>query len=100
MGNRALSEAGFKPASIEASSELDKAEARVTAALKYALRKGKTLSELEDAARVPREACAERLREYQSALLGDKEAFGATWPLQERSLRSFDEDLALARGGR
>eukprot|EP00747_Dinoflagellata_sp_TGD_P197239 gnl/TRDRNA2_/TRDRNA2_68382_c0_seq1.p1 gnl/TRDRNA2_/TRDRNA2_68382_c0~~gnl/TRDRNA2_/TRDRNA2_68382_c0_seq1.p1 ORF type:complete len:244 (+),score=50.60 gnl/TRDRNA2_/TRDRNA2_68382_c0_seq1:52-783(+) len=95
---RAMKDAGFKPASIEAAEEVKKAEERVVGALRHALRKGNsTQMELEEAARVPREACAERMRAYNSAVLADRETFGGSWPLQQRSQRSFEEDVMLAR---
>mmetsp|Transcript_2852 Transcript_2852/g.5642 ORF Transcript_2852/g.5642 Transcript_2852/m.5642 type:complete len:232 (-) Transcript_2852:254-949(-) len=96
--NRALKDAGIKPASILAAEGLTKAEERVVNALRYAIRKGQTTEmELEDAARVPREACAEATRGYNSAVLLDKELFGSRWPLQQRTQRTLEEDLALAR---
>uniref|UniRef100_A0A7S1SFZ2 DnaJ homologue subfamily C member 28 conserved domain-containing protein n=1 Tax=Alexandrium catenella TaxID=2925 RepID=A0A7S1SFZ2_ALECA len=96
--NRALKDAGVKPASILAAEELARAEERVVNALRYAIRKGQTAEmELEDAARAPREACAEAARAYNSAVLLDKELFGPRWPLQPRAQRALEEDLALAR---
>jgi len=98
--NRALKDAGIKPASIEAAEELRKAEECVVGGLKYALRKnrGASTMELEDAVRMAREHCAQLVRQYNSALYVDKEAFGSSWPLQEKNQRSIDVEIALARG--
>lgn len=96
--NRALKEAGVKPASIVAAEEVAKAEDRVLNALRYSIRKGNTTEmELDDAARVPRQACAEAIRAYNTAVLLDKETFGPQWPLERRSQRAFEEELNLAR---
>lgn len=98
--NRALKEAGIKPASIEAAEELRKAEDRVVNGLKYALRKsrGASTMELEEAVRMARTHCEQLVRQYNSAVLLDKETFGSAWPLQLRNQRSIDEEIALARG--
>jgi len=96
--NRACKDAGIKPASITAAEELRKAEERVVNALKYAIRKGlSSPMELEEAARLPREACAAQHRIYNTALLADKEVFGSQWPLHQRAQPTFEEDLARAR---
>merc|ERR1712228_282013 len=97
---RALKDAGIKPASIEAAEELRKAEERVVAGLKYALRKNRGAStlDLEDAVRMAREHCAQLVRQYNSAVLLDKETFGSAWPLHQRTQRTIDEEIALAKG--
>eukprot|EP00928_Gymnodinium_smaydae_P063748 TRINITY_DN47247_c0_g1_i1.p1 TRINITY_DN47247_c0_g1~~TRINITY_DN47247_c0_g1_i1.p1 ORF type:complete len:243 (+),score=51.24 TRINITY_DN47247_c0_g1_i1:84-812(+) len=98
--NRALKEAGIKPPSIEAAEELRKAEDRVISGLKYALRKNRDAStmELEDAVRMARQHCEQLIKQYNSALLADKETFGSNWPLHQRKQRTIDEEIALARG--
>eukprot|EP00933_Yihiella_yeosuensis_P057292 TRINITY_DN5697_c0_g1_i1.p1 TRINITY_DN5697_c0_g1~~TRINITY_DN5697_c0_g1_i1.p1 ORF type:complete len:245 (+),score=63.76 TRINITY_DN5697_c0_g1_i1:64-798(+) len=97
--NRALKDAGIKPASIEALEELRKAEERVVAGLKYTLRKkrGASVMELEDAVRMARDHCQQLVQQYNSALLLDKETFGSAWPLQQRKQRSIEEEIALAK---
>lgn len=96
--NRAMSHAGMKPASITKLEELRLAEARVVKALQHALRKGQsTPLELAEAAELPRLACMRLLQSYNSAVLLDKEMFAGTWPLEQRKLRSLDEEIALAQ---
>mmetsp|Transcript_82362 Transcript_82362/g.223173 ORF Transcript_82362/g.223173 Transcript_82362/m.223173 type:complete len:243 (+) Transcript_82362:32-760(+) len=96
---RALKDAGIRPASIEAAEELRRAEERVVAGLRYALRKdrGASTLDLEDAVRMAREHCAQLVKQYNSALLLDKETFGGSWPLQQRKQRSIEEEIGLAR---
>ncbi|CAK0831449.1 unnamed protein product, partial [Prorocentrum cordatum] len=92
---RALKDAGIRPASIEAAEELRRAEERVVAGLRYALRKdrGASTLDLEDAVRMAREHCAQLVKQYNSALLLDKETFGGSWPLQQRKQRSIEAGI-------
>lgn len=103
--NRMLKTAGFRPPSVEAREEMQRARSRLNEELNRAVaHRPVTASEFINCPRgtVARLAHAEyhsAVKAYNSAVLADREQFGSAWPLHNAAAKTLEEAVSAALDG-